>query len=209
MRLPFDGIAALYQAFAQLNNPIFYVSNAPWNLYSHVVELLDHNQIPKGPLLLRDSRFAERIVPDTPGGPLLVHKQRALRRIVEDHPGIPFVLLGDSSRRDPLRYIEVAEAHPGRVAAIYIRQVHGVLARRGSLDQLKQRAQRAGVEWLLADDTVSIAKHAQSRGFVPASEVGHVRERKLADEQAPPAELTSLSASAPETALSAEEGSSS
>jgi phosphatidate phosphatase APP1 len=209
MRLPFDGIAALYQAFAQLNNPIFYVSNAPWNLYSHVAELLDHNQIPKGPLLLRDSRFAERIVPDTPDGPLLVHKQRALRRIVEDHPRLPFVLLGDSSRRDPLRYIEVAEAYPGRVAAIYIRQVHGVLARRGSLDRLQERAQRAGVEWLLADDTVTIARHALSRGFLPPGEVGRVRERKLEDEQAPPAELTSLSAAAPEKTLATEKSSSS
>lgn len=205
MRLPFDGIAALFQAFAQLNNPIFYVSNAPWNLYPHVAELLDHNQIPKGPLLLRDSRFAERIVPETPGGPLLVHKQRALRRIVEDHPGLPFVLLGDSSRRDPLRYVEVAERYPGRVAAIYIRQVHGVLARRGSFELLKERAQRAGVEWLVADDTVTIAKHAQSHGFVPAGEVGRVREGKLQDEQAPPAELTSLT-SAPDKPVSVEKG---
>src|SRR5688572_6445216 len=115
MRLPFDGIAALYQAFAQRNNPIFYVSNAPWNLYGHVAELLDQHEIPKGPLLLRDSRLAERIVPESPGGELLVHKQRALRRIVTDHPRLPFVMLGDSSRRDPLRYVEVAEAYPGRV----------------------------------------------------------------------------------------------
>lgn len=197
MRLPFEGIAALYQAFGRAINPMFYVSNAPWNLYAHVVELLDHHEIPKGPLLLRDSRIAERMVSDEPGGPLLVHKQRALRRIVEDHPGLSFVMLGDSSRRDPLRYVEVAEAYPGRVAAIYIRRVHGVLARRGSLEQLRQRAQRAGVELLVAEDTVSIARHAHSRGFVSAAEVGRVREGKRLDEQAPPAELTSL-ASQPE-----------
>ncbi|HEY8944484.1 MAG TPA: phosphatase domain-containing protein, partial [Polyangiaceae bacterium] len=63
MRLPFDGIAALYQAFAAHQKPVFYVSNAPWNLYPHVAELLDHHQIPKGPLLLRDSAFSERITP--------------------------------------------------------------------------------------------------------------------------------------------------
>jgi phosphatidate phosphatase APP1 len=193
MRLPFDGIAALYQAFAQRNNPIFYVSNAPWNLYAHVAELLDHHGIPKGPLLLRDSRFAERIVPEAPGGELLVHKQRALRRIVDDHPGLPFVLLGDSSRRDPLRYVEIAEAYPGRVAAIYIRRVHGILARRASLDTLVERARQAGVELLVADDTVSIVQHARSRGFVPSVEVGRVREGKAKDEQAtPPTELGSV-----------------
>jgi phosphatidate phosphatase APP1 len=196
MRLPFEGIAALYQAFAQANNPIFYVSNAPWNLYEHVVELLDHNEIPKGPLLLRDSRIAERIVRDAASGQVLVHKQRALRRIVEEHPKLSFVMLGDSSRRDPLRYVEIAEAFPGRVAAIYIRRVHGLLARRGSLERLQQRAQRAGVELLCADDTVTIAKHAQSRGFVPASDVERVLEGKARDEQATPIELDAAAGAA-------------
>jgi phosphatidate phosphatase APP1 len=194
MRLPFDGIAALYQAFAQANNPVFYVSNAPWNLYEHVVELLDHHGIPRGPVLLRDSRLTERLVRDPESGEVLVHKQRALRRIVEEHPGLPFVLLGDSSRRDPLRYVEIAEAFPGRVAAIYIRRVHGLLARRGSLDELVQRAKRAGVELVIADDTVTMAKHARSRGFVPSEEVGRVREGKARDEQAPPVELATAAA---------------
>lgn len=194
MRLPFDGIAALYQAFAQANNPVFYVSNAPWNLYEHVVELLDHHDIPRGPVLLRDSRLTERLVRDPESGQVLVHKQRALRRIVEEHPGLPFVLLGDSSRRDPLRYVEIAEAYPGRVAAIYIRRVQGLLARRGSLDELVGRAERAGVELLIADDTVTMAKHARSRGFVPPEEVGRVREGKARDEQAPPLELASTAA---------------
>jgi phosphatidate phosphatase APP1 len=189
MRLPFDGIAALYQAFAQANNPIFYVSNAPWNLYEHVVELLDHHDIPKGPVLLRDSRLTERIVRDPESGEVRVHKQRALRRIVEEHPNLPFIMLGDSSRRDPLRYVEIAEAFPGRVLAIYIRRVQGLMARRGSLAQLVQRAERAGVELVIADDTVTMVKHARSRGLVPADEVSRVREGKQRDEQAPPLEL--------------------
>jgi phosphatidate phosphatase APP1 len=197
MRLPFDGIAALYQAFAQANNPIFYVSNAPWNLYDHVVELLDHHGIPKGPVLLRDSRLAERIVRDPESGEVRVHKQRALRRIVEEHPRLPFVMLGDSSRRDPLRYVEIAEAFPGRVAAIYIRRVRGLLARRGSLEDLVGRAGRAGVELVIADDTVTMVKHAKSRGFVPAEEVGRVREGKARDEQAPPLELTASAVAQP------------
>ncbi len=185
MRLPFEGIAALYQAMAQPHNPIFYVSNAPWNLYPHVVELLDHHEIPRGPLLLRDSRIAERLVRDEASGEVLVHKQRALRRIFEEHPNLAFVLLGDSSRRDPLRFVEIAEAFPGRVAAIYIRRVHGILARRGSLDRLEQRARKVGVELLIADDTVTIAKHARSRGFLTSGEVGQVQEGKARDERAP------------------------
>lgn len=199
MRLPFDGIAALYQAMAQPHNPIFYVSNAPWNLYQHVVELLDHHEIPRGPLLLRDSRIAERLVRDEASGQVLVHKQRALRRIFEEHPNLAFVLLGDSSRRDPLRYVEIAEAFPGRVAAIYIRRVHGILARRGSLERLEQRARQAGVTLLVADDTVTIAKHARSHGFLTSGEVGQVQEGKARDERAPPIEsAASVSATSDE-----------
>ena len=118
----------------------------------HGLELLDHHDIPQGPLLLRGS--TEHTTPRAPGV-RRVHKQLALRRIVEDFPRLSFVLLGDSSRRDPLRYVEVAEAYPGRVAAIYIRRVHGVLASRERLEHLVERAKRAGVELLVADDTVT------------------------------------------------------
>lgn len=192
MRLPFDGIAALYQAFVQRKNPIFYVSNAPWNLFPHVAELLDHHEIPKGPLLLRDTRIAERVTLDPASGRSVFHKQRALRRIMDDFPSLPFVLLGDSSRRDPLRYVEIAEAYPQRVQAIYIRRVRGVLARRGSLRELEERARRAGAPLLVADDTVTIAQHARSRGFLPPGEVSRVREGKRQDELAPPTEFASV-----------------
>jgi phosphatidate phosphatase APP1 len=182
MRLPFEGIASLYQAFAQPGNPIFYVSNAPWNLYDHLVELLDHHEIPRGPLLLRDIGLVERPPPAAEAG---VHKQIALRRILADHPRVRFVLIGDSSRRDPLRYVEVAESHPERVAAIYIRRVTGLLARQEDLGALVARAARAGVELVVASDTVTIAEHAASRGLMVRSEVGHVREGKREDELAP------------------------
>jgi phosphatidate phosphatase APP1 len=79
--------------------------------------------------------------------------------------------------------VEVAEQHPGRVAAIYIRQVSGLLARRENLDQLKARAAAAGVELLVATDTVTIARHAASRGLVPRVEVEHVAEGKREDER--------------------------
>jgi phosphatidate phosphatase APP1 len=188
MRLPFEGIAALYQAFVASGSPAFYVSNAPWNLYPHVAELLDHNAIPKGPLLLRDQRLVER---RAAGG--RAHKQVALRRLVEDHPQLTFVLLGDSSRKDPLRYVEVAEQHPQRVAAIYIRRVRGWLASRGAdLAALGERARRAGVELVVADDTVTIARHAASRGFIVGSEVGHVKEGQREDAAAPPPEAAIL-----------------
>ena len=58
-RTPFPGVAALYQALqAGANgngrNPIFYVSSSPWNLYDFLVEFMEINGIPAGPIFLRD-----------------------------------------------------------------------------------------------------------------------------------------------------------
>jgi phosphatidate phosphatase APP1 len=174
MRPAFDGIVALYRAFAEPGNPIFYVSNAPWTLYDHVVELLDHHDMVKGPLLLRDRGLERRA-----GEP---HKRTALRRLLDDHPGLTFVLLGDSTRQDPLRYVEVAESHPGRVAAIYIRRLRGLLAGRADPTALAARARAAKAELVIAGDTVTMARHAASLGLVAPSEVGEVREAKREDE---------------------------
>jgi phosphatidate phosphatase APP1 len=186
MRLPFDGIAALYQAFAGSGHAIFYVSNAPWNLYAPLVTLLDHHAIPRGPVLLRDMGLVERRAANQEG----VHKQVALSRLVEDFSDLRFVLLGDSTRSDAVRYVEVAERYPRRVEVIYIRKVPGLLSRNADLVPLVARAERVGVELFAATDTVAIAAHAAARGLVVPRGVDHVSEGKRADEQGTTAEAS-------------------
>jgi phosphatidate phosphatase APP1 len=58
-RLPFEGVAGFYQALqrgrdGEAYNPVFYVSNSPWNLYDLLEDFLDLHGMPRGPLLLRD-----------------------------------------------------------------------------------------------------------------------------------------------------------
>lgn len=186
MRLPFEGVSALYSALVGEGRPIFYVSNAPVHLYRHVEEILDHHEMPRGPLLLRAEGVLSRFATPGSGDGLGVHKRRALHRIVSDLPNMPFVLLGDSSRQDPLRYVELAERFPQRVAAIYIRRASGPLGGWGSLRSLEERARRARVEFVVADDTVQIARHARSRGFIGSGELARVEEQRHADHRAPP-----------------------
>lgn len=54
-RLAFPGVAAFYQALQQGQdgsmNPIFYVSNMPWNLYDLMNDFFDMRHIPRGPIL--------------------------------------------------------------------------------------------------------------------------------------------------------------
>ena len=58
-RLPFPGVAALYRALhrgmgSQTDNPIFYVSSSPWNLYDLLSDFFALQDIPAGPLFLRE-----------------------------------------------------------------------------------------------------------------------------------------------------------
>src|SRR5688572_2312572 len=58
-RLPFPGVAAFYQALRRGasgagRNPLFYISSSPWNLFDVIKQFLEIQDIPSGPLLLRD-----------------------------------------------------------------------------------------------------------------------------------------------------------
>jgi phosphatidate phosphatase APP1 len=121
-RLPFPGVAAFYRALqgaapGRPGNPIFYVSSSPWNLYDVIADFLEAQEIPAGPLMLRDWEI----------GPGLsrtkAHKDDAIREIFDAYPRLPFVLIGDSGQEDPEIYSAIVREHPGRILAIYIRNV--------------------------------------------------------------------------------------
>lgn len=51
------------------------------------------------------------------------HKHAVLTQLLADHPRRRFVLIGDSGEQDPETYGAITRLHPGRVAAILIRDV--------------------------------------------------------------------------------------
>ena len=58
-RLPFEGVAAFYRSLhrggsGEDENPIFYVSTGPWNLYDLLEDFLKLQEIPVGPIFLKD-----------------------------------------------------------------------------------------------------------------------------------------------------------
>ena len=71
-------------------NPFFYTSKSPWNLYAPLVEYLEVQQLPLGPLLLRD--FGLR--------PEKERKRKAIEEILATYPKLKFILSGDSGE-DP------------------------------------------------------------------------------------------------------------
>jgi phosphatidate phosphatase APP1 len=115
-RTPFEGAAELYRDLAAGDaNPFFYVSSSPWNLHSFLVDFLAHRDFPLGPVLLRD------LLGTAAAG--REQKHGRIREVLQTHPGLPFVLVGDSGERDPEIYADVVAEFPGRVLAVYIREV--------------------------------------------------------------------------------------
>jgi phosphatidate phosphatase APP1 len=166
-RLPFAGVAAFYKSLqlgrnGKRNNPFFYVSSSPWNLYDLLIDFMDHNEIPPGPLLLRDFGLQSK---SFMSGDYLEHKFSEIAQILETYPRLNFVLTGDSGEQDPPIYLEVVKRFPGRIIAVYIRDVApGV--KREIAQRIALEMKQEGVEMMLTEHSVKAAAHAAETGLI-------------------------------------------
>ena len=178
-RLPFPGVSALYRGLVRRigqersgqdntggDNPIFYVSSSPWNFYDLLWAFLNYRRLPLGPLFLRNW-----------GAELFSgnghHKHAVIEKLLAAYPALQFVLIGDSGEQDPEIYAEVVRRNPGRVLAIYIRKVTGA-ARDAGVQQLRAEVGKAGVELVLARDSLAAAYHAMALGLISPGELRSV-----------------------------------
>jgi phosphatidate phosphatase APP1 len=164
-RLPFEGVAGFYQALqrgrdGEAYNPVFYVSNSPWNLYDLLEDFLDLQGMPRGPLLLRD--WSLRTLKAGEG-----HKLAAIQALLDAYPGLPVVLVGDSGERDPEIYRQVVLRHPGRVLAVYVRDV--APERHDAVRAIAAELAGHGVELVFSPDTEAARRHALDRGLIVAA----------------------------------------
>ena len=154
-RTAFPGAAELYRDLAADVNPVFYVSSSPWNLHSFLVAFLRHHGFPLGPLMLRDllGSWAGK-----------EQKHDRIREVLELHQDLSFVLLGDSGEHDPEVYADIVREHPGRILAVYIREVR--------LDPGDGRVERVSGAWgsdvpfVLAADSEAVRRHARGLGLL-------------------------------------------
>ena len=157
-RTPFPGAAELYRDLSKGTdgaNPVFYVSSSPWNLHVFITEFLRHRDFPPGPVLLRD-------LLGTSAG--REEKHDRIREVLELHPDLRFVLIGDSGERDPEIYADIVREHPGRILAVYIREVR--------LDPGDGRVEQVADAWdhdvpfVLAADSDAVRRHALESGLL-------------------------------------------
>ena len=188
-RLPFPGVAAFYRALARggdgaRDNPIFYVSSSPWNIYDVIVEFLELQHIPGGPICLRDWDISvDALAP----GRLHRHKAPLITEILDTYPALPFILIGDTSQQDPEIYHEIARRYGRRILAVYIRNVNAHPERSAAIQALAEEVLAAGSSLLLADDSAAAARHAAEHGWITPESVREVERATSEDEDRPDA----------------------
>lgn len=181
-RTPFPGVAAFYRGLAdgsrgQGGNPIFYVSSSPWNFYNLFIEFLDHHDIPRGPLLLKDFGFSETKLWKTGHEE---HKLAHIRDLMALYPDLPFLLLGDSGQRDPEIFHTLAQEAPERIKAVFLRDVTPP-ERDREVQRLGDEATAQGVPWILADTSAEAARRAVELGLVTEA-AAQAADRQAAEE---------------------------
>lgn len=117
--LQIEGVQEWYGELSALGVRFHYCSNSPWQLFPMLASFFKLGNLPAGSLHLKQySGMLQGIFE-----PVAERKKGTLNRLLNDFPERKFLLVGDSGEADLEVYTELALAHPGRVLAIFIRDV--------------------------------------------------------------------------------------
>ncbi len=174
-RTAFPGVAALYTALqneqGRRENPIFYVSSSPWNLYDFFTDFMDHHGIPKGTMFLKDfGTNKHRWFKESH----TKYKHSRIAELFETYPTMRWFLVGDSGQRDPEIYSRLVDEYPDRVLSVYLRDVTGD-GRAREVKRIARHIRDMGVPCKLAAETLELAEHAEEYGWISPEDLDAVR----------------------------------
>jgi phosphatidate phosphatase APP1 len=154
---------------AATHRPFFYISSSPWNLFSYLVAFQEGRGLPLGPLMLRDWGLNRATLGGESHG---AHKRAVLDMLLSFYPAMRFALIGDDTQGDLPAYADTVQAHPGRVAAVFIRTGSGPL----SPEELAGRAiiEAAGVPLWLGDDYATGEDFLRATGISTEGETAQI-----------------------------------
>ena len=147
---------------ASVPNPFFYVSSSEWNLYEYLNEFFKFNELPKGAFLLSDIKKWFQLFKT--GNTKHHGKLIRVARILKAFPAQQFVLLGDNSQQDPEIYASIADKFPGRIFAIYIRNISS--EKQSSTEKLLASLTDKSIYTLLYKHTSEAILHSKSIGLI-------------------------------------------
>ncbi|MFO7998274.1 MAG: phosphatase domain-containing protein [Bacteroidales bacterium] len=164
-RRPFPGVSAFYKALTKDGeHPVFYISSSDWNLVDLIRDFLDYRNIPQGTMLLKDLHVDLKNIWKSGGGSHQ-HKLEKTGMLLELFPGMKFILIGDSGQHDPELYAEVITRHPGRILAVYIREVRVMSNQRRQLLEAKLK-DPDGPSVVFVKNTGEAMDHARTHSII-------------------------------------------
>jgi phosphatidate phosphatase APP1 len=117
--LTIDGVKEWYNTMYDMGVGFHYVSNSPWQLFPVLVSFFQMAGLPPGSYHLKQySGMLQGIFE-----PVAERKKGTLEKIMKDFPERKFILIGDSGEADLEVYTDVVLANPGKIIAIFIRDV--------------------------------------------------------------------------------------
>ena len=167
-----EGEASAEKHVSATNRPFFYISSSPWNLYSYLVAFQKVNNLPLGPLKLRDWGFNRETLGRKGHG---AHKSAAIREILAMYPDIRFALIGDDTQGDLPAYGEAVREYPGRIAAIFLRKAASE-AFNAEEETAKAMIEAAGVPIYIGECWEAGQKFLKATGFASDGETQKIVE---------------------------------
>jgi len=116
-----EGMADLYSDWAGQGAAFHYVSSSPWQLLEALKSFSDEDGFPNGSMHLRNFRLRDQLLRK-----LVLRRNGkiiAIRNLLQALPERDFVLIGDSGEKDPKIYRKICKQYPGRVKAVFIRDL--------------------------------------------------------------------------------------
>lgn len=177
-RHPFPGIAAFLNALqkgadGKGDNPIFFVSGSEWNLFDLLIHFFNYNNIPGGPLLLRDK--GTRLDKGKLETGQRAYKKEKIRHILKTYPTMKFICIGDSGEHDPETYRKIQKEFPKQLIGVYIRDVSQD-QRDEEVQRIKKEVEQDGAQMLEATETFTAARHALGMGWINKDQLDKVRQ---------------------------------
>ena len=168
-RRPFEGVVKHYQLLqlacthADDPNPFFYVSSSEWNLYNYIKDFVRKNELPRGVFLLNQMKTFSKVLKTGQNN----HSSKFMRivRILEAYPEKKFILLGDNSQMDPTIYNAITEHFPGRIVAVYMRNIAKLPKPEAEAAMEKIRAR--GIETCYFKHSEDAIAHSRQIGLQP------------------------------------------
>jgi phosphatidate phosphatase APP1 len=116
-----DGMAEVYRTWSESGASFHYVSSSPWQLYTSLHQMNVSHRFPAGTMHLRNFRLRDQLLKK-----ISLRRQgktTAIRFLMKHLPERKFILIGDSGEKDPEIYRKICRKYPGRVSALFIREI--------------------------------------------------------------------------------------